>query len=142
MYKKVLLKVFALTVFSLCVIAVSGQQAFAQKAALEQPVIKEQAARQEGLPKEKVLEIATAAVKAKGMDLTEAVVVYDDGDKLWIERIGAMTMPDESPNHGIMKKGFLKNYETVFFDFKEPVNDVWVFIDKDTGEVFEVYQEQ
>ncbi len=142
MYKKVLLIAFALTVFSLCLITVFGRQASAQEATLAQPVVKEQVAEQKELSKEKVLEIATAAVKEKGMDLTEVNIVYDDGNKLWEEKIGAATAPDESPNRGVMRRGFLKNYKTVFFDFKEPVKDVWVFIDKDTGEVFEVYQEQ
>jgi hypothetical protein len=33
----------------------------------------------------------------------------------------------------------MKNYRTVYFDFKEPVPDIWVFVDKDTGEVLEVF---
>ncbi len=58
-----------------------------------------------------------------------------------MEKLGFVDLEDKTPNHGILKRGFLKNYLTVYFDFKEPLKDVWVFIDKDTGEVFEVYNE-
>ncbi|MBU1726937.1 MAG: hypothetical protein KJ880_04850 [Candidatus Omnitrophica bacterium] len=88
---------------------------------------------------DKIKEVAIAAVKAKGINIEEAVVIYDDGNKLMEEHFGIVQV--EEPNHGILKRGFMKNYRTVYFDFKEPIKDIWVFIDKDTGEVLEVYQE-
>jgi len=90
--------------------------------------------------KEEVIVIATDAVKAKGLDPQLAQIIYDEEGKLWCETAGIVGFEDTSPNHGILKKGFLKNYKIVFFDFKEPVKDVWVFVDKDTGEILTVYQ--
>jgi len=91
--------------------------------------------------KDEVLAVATAAVKGQGLKLEEVNIIYDEGGKLWNERMGYLAEEDKSPNHGILRKGFLKNYKIVFFDFKEPLRDVWVFVDKDTGEVLEVYRE-
>lgn len=92
-------------------------------------------------PKEKIVAIATAAVKDAGIALDEVNIIYDEGGKLWSEKSGFVSGQDESPNFGILKKGFLKNYRIVYFDFKEPIKDVWVFIDKDTGETLTVYKE-
>lgn len=89
-----------------------------------------------------VIAIATEAVKANNFDVKDVDVIYDEGGKLWNERAGYLVGEDQSPNHGIMRKGFLKNYKIVLFDYKEPLPDIWVFIDKDTNEVLEVYQEK
>jgi len=94
------------------------------------------------LTKEEILSIATVTIKNNGIDIKEVNIIYDDGNKLWSEEIGSYKELDNSPNFGILKKGFLKNYRTVYFDFKEPLPDMWVFIDKDTGEVLEVYTEK
>jgi len=91
--------------------------------------------------KEDVIAIATEAVKGQNFELKDVNIVYDEDGKLWDEKIGYLVGEDKSPNHGILRKGFLKNYKIVFFDFKEPLTDVWVFIDKDTGEVLDVYKE-
>lgn len=93
------------------------------------------------LPKEQVLAIATEAVKGKGLDLEDVNIIYDEGGQLWSERIGAAVLSNQ-PNHGILVKGFLKNYEIVYFDYKEPLPDAWVFVDRDTGDVFTVYVEE
>ncbi|MEW5758418.1 MAG: hypothetical protein AB1755_02980 [Candidatus Omnitrophota bacterium] len=89
---------------------------------------------------DEIVAIATAEVKGKGFKLDEVQIIYDDGNRLWDEQIGKMTELSDSPNFGIFKKGFMNNYRTVYFDFIEPMPDIWVFIDKDTGEVLEVYQ--
>jgi len=93
-----------------------------------------------GISKERIVAVATAAVKGKGFKLDEVQVIYDDGNALWNEQVGKMTELTNSPNFGIFHKGFMNNYRTVYFDFKEPLPDIWVFVDKDTGEVLEVYQ--
>lgn len=92
-------------------------------------------------PQEKIIAIATEAVRGTGLSIEEANVIYDEGGKLWSEKSGFISFEDQSPNHGILKQGFLKNYRIVYFDFQEPLKDVWVFIDKDTGEVLTVYKE-
>jgi len=89
-----------------------------------------------------VIAIATEAVKGSNFEVKDVDVIYDEGGKLWNERAGYLVGEDQSPNHGIMRKGFLKNYKIVLFDYKEPLPDIWVFIDKDTNEVLEVYQEK
>jgi hypothetical protein len=53
-----------------------------------------------------------------------------------------MTDLTSSENFGIFRKGFMKNYRAVFFDYKEPIKDLWVFVHKDTGEVLDFYIEQ
>ena len=94
------------------------------------------------ISREEVMVIATNAVKAKGLDLTDVEIIYDDGNKLWDEQIGKYTELMSSPNFGIFKSGFMKNYRTVYFDFNEPLPDIWVFIDIDTGEILEVFTQQ
>lgn len=93
------------------------------------------------ISKDQVIAIATEAVKGQGFSIEEADIIYDEGGKLWSEKIGVIEGEDTSPNHGILVKGFLKNYRVVFFDVKEPLPDVWVFVDKDTGDVLAVYKE-
>ncbi|MCU0652450.1 MAG: hypothetical protein MUC39_05875 [Candidatus Omnitrophica bacterium] len=94
------------------------------------------------ISKEQAVVIATEVVKGQGFQLEDANIIYDEGGKLWSERIGYLSGEDKSPNHGILRQGFLKNYRTVYFDYKEPVPDIWVFIDKDSGEVLTVYREE
>lgn len=92
--------------------------------------------------KEKIIAVATTAVKEAGIVIDEVDVIYDEDGKLWDEKAGFLVGEDQSPNHGILRRGFLKNYKVVYFDFKEPLKDAWVFIDKDTCEVFEIYKEE
>lgn len=91
--------------------------------------------------KDEVIAIAAESVKGQNFELKDVDIIYDEGGRLWQERIGYLEGEDKSPNHGILRKGFLKNYKVVYFDFKEPLPDTWVFIDKDTGEVLDVYKE-
>jgi len=91
--------------------------------------------------KDDVVAIATEAVKAENFELEDVDIIYDEDGKLWSEKVGYLAEEEQSPNHGILREGFLKNYKVVLFDFKEPVPDVWVFVDKDTGDVLKVYSE-
>lgn len=120
----------------LMVFVLGASFAYAQDS-LKEEVVKPQ----EAVSKEKVLAIATAAVQGEGVKLDEVSIIYDEDGQLWSERIGKVVGVDNSPNHGVLKRGFLKNYKIVYFDFKEPIKDIWVFVDKDTGEVLEVYKE-
>ena len=91
--------------------------------------------------KQKVIAVATEAVKAAGFAIQDVSIVYDENGQLWSERVGYAEL-NQNPNRGILVRGFIKNYKIVYFDYKEPLKDVWVFMDKDTGEVLEVYQEK
>lgn len=121
MYRKILVLVFVLVAFFLCTLS------FAQEAEKKE------------ISKDQIVAVATETLKGQGFNLEGAQIIYDENNKLWIEQIGKWTELDKSPNFGILKRGFTKNYRTVYFDFKEPAPDAWVFIDKDTGEVLEVY---
>ena len=87
---------------------------------------------------DEVVAIAVEAVKAQGIDIQDAKIVYDEGGEMWSREVGYLAEEDMSPNHGILRRGFLKNYKVVMFDFEEPAADLWVFVDKDTGDVLEV----
>jgi hypothetical protein len=93
------------------------------------------------LPKEKIIAIATEAVQGEGYSLDEVDIIYDENNQRWEEQIGKMEISN-MPNFGVFKKGFMQDYCTVYFDFKEPAPDLWVFIEKDRGEVLEVYKVQ
>lgn len=118
----------------LCLAVASLMLLVCSRAMAQPPVTQE-------VPKEKILAIATEEVTVKGYNLEGVTIIYDDGNRLWEETVGKMTELN-SPNFGIFKKGFMKNYRTVYFDFKDPLPDVWVFIDKDTGDVLEIYRVQ
>ncbi|MFH1888924.1 MAG: hypothetical protein ABH806_02405 [Candidatus Omnitrophota bacterium] len=87
---------------------------------------------------DEVIAIATEAVEGEGIDIQDAKIVYDVDGEIWSREIGYLVDEDTSPNHGILRRGFLKNYKIVMFDFEEPATDIWVFVDKDTGDVLEV----
>ena len=93
------------------------------------------------MDKAQVISVATEAVKASGLDIEGANIVYDQDGQLWSETIGKATM-ENVPNEGVFQHGNSANEEVVYFDYKEPLKDVWVFVDRDTGEVTEVYQEE
>jgi len=106
------------------------------------PVFAGAKGKRKAISKEQVVAVATEAVKGKGFKLVDVQIIYDDKGRLWSERIGKFTELDKSPNFGIFKRGFMKNYRIVYFDYKEPLPDLWVFVDKDTGEVLEVFVER
>jgi len=90
------------------------------------------------LSKDEIKAIAIKEVKAKGFKIEGAEIIYDSGNKMWTRKIGYLTQKIDDRNHGVLVQGFQKNYRTVYFDLKEPANDLWVFVDKDTGEVLAV----
>jgi len=87
---------------------------------------------------DEVIAIAVATLEGQGIEFKDAKIVYDEGGQLWSKEVGYLAEEDTSPNHGILRRGFLKNYKIVLFDFEEPATDIWVFVDKDTGDVLEV----
>lgn len=101
-----------------------------------------QSLAQDEISREEIVIIATNAVKVKELDLSGVEIIYDDGNKLWEQQIAKYPELANSPNFGIFKNGFMKNYRTVYFDFDEPQPDIWVFIDKDTGQILEVFSQQ
>lgn len=91
--------------------------------------------------KAQVISVATEAVKEAGMDVEGVNVVYDQGGQLWSETMGRITIK-QGPNKGILEHGDTNNDEIIYFDYKEPLKDVWVFVNKDTGQVVEIYREE
>lgn len=97
--------------------------------------------RNKGLSKTKIIEIAAYSLIKSGIRIDAVDITYDERGKLWSQRFGRAELEDKSSNRGILNKGLLKNYQVVYFDFKEPVKDVWVFVDKDSGKILKVYKE-
>jgi hypothetical protein len=59
---------------------------------------------------------------------------------MWRERVNRMTDLQSSPDFKLFEQGFMKNYQAVLFNFKDPSGEVWVFVDRDNGEVLEIYR--
>lgn len=88
-----------------------------------------------------IIAVAKTAVKGAGIEYAEADVLYIEDSKVWVEKIGIGAIEDKAPNRGNFAKGVMKHYKVVCFDFKEPVKDVFVFVNAGTGEVITVYRQ-
>jgi hypothetical protein len=94
------------------------------------------------IPQGEVLAIATEEVKQQGIDLKDVEVIYDEDGKLWVEKSGFAATEKASPNYGTLIRGFLKNYQIVYFDFKDDsLNDIWVFVDRDSRKAFTAFKD-
>ncbi len=92
------------------------------------------------LSKEEIIQIAVKAAKKEQLDLAWRTIIYDDGNKLWKEKIKHINK-EMAPNYEFLKN---KNYQAVCFALKEGLlgGDVWFFVDKATGEVLTLYGEK
>ncbi|MBI4707171.1 MAG: hypothetical protein HY761_04535, partial [Candidatus Omnitrophica bacterium] len=61
---------------------------------------------------DKIIAVATEAVKGQGISLEDVNIIYDQDGKLWQEKLGYAKVEDNA-NHGILVKGFIKNYRIV-----------------------------
>ena len=97
-------------------------------------------------PQERAESAARIAAEDAGIIVDEAQLIYDPENKRWEERVEAIEQDPADPNHGKLPHGMLynKKYETVLLDFKEDADtaDAWVFVDKDTGDVILIYEEE
>lgn len=97
-------------------------------------------------PQERAERAAKIAAEDAGIIVEEAQLIYDPQNKRWEERVAAIEEDPADPNHGKLPHGMLydKKYETVLLDFKEDADsaDAWVFVDKDTGDVILIYEEE
>ena len=92
-----------------------------------------------------VIAVAKDALTGKAIAFEDAVVVYDKNNQKWIGWGEVIAKTPSDPNYGNLPQGVLssKKYHTVYFDFEETKrDDVWVFVDADTGEVLTVYEEK
>ena len=92
------------------------------------------------MTKYQIVEAAAKALTADGFDLYGVEIIYDENNRMWRERVNKMTDLVNLPNFKLFERGFMKNYRAVLFNFKNPPGEVWVFVDKDTAEVFEIYR--
>ncbi len=92
------------------------------------------------LTKYEIVEAASKALVEDGFDLSDVEVIYDQNNKRWREKVNLMTDLINSPNFKLFERGFMKNYRAILYNFKNPSGEVWVFVDKDTGEVLEIYR--
>ncbi|MEW5758698.1 MAG: hypothetical protein AB1755_04415 [Candidatus Omnitrophota bacterium] len=92
------------------------------------------------ITKDEAIKIASDRLLLDGLSLEGVEVTYDEENKLWESKINKIIVLDNIAIFGIIKKGFLENYKIVFFQFKPPHRDIWVFIDKDTGDILDIYK--
>ncbi len=107
------------------VILASFNQAFALTEELSQP------------------EIIAAAVKAlRNQDfiLSQVQVIYDRNNHLWRERLYKMPETIKKKIPKLSGKEFMKKYQAVFFGFTDPPGEVWVFVDRYSGRIFDIYR--
>lgn len=97
-------------------------------------------ALKEQLTKYEIVAQATKAMKKDGFDLYKVEIIYDQNNKMWREKVNKMKELIDSPNFKLFERGFMKNYQAVLFNFKNPPGEAWVFVDRDTGEVLEIYR--
>lgn len=97
-------------------------------------------ARDKEITKEEAIAIASDRVKQDGEPLEGVDIIYDDGNKLWEQQINKIIVLDRVANFEILKKGFLKQYIAIYFNFKPSHRDIWIFIDKNTGEILDIYK--
>lgn len=97
-------------------------------------------------PQERAERAARVAAEDAGIIVEEAQLIYDPQNKRWEERVAAIEKDPADPNYGRLPHGMLydKKYETVLLDFKEGADnaDTWVFVDKDSGDVILIYEEE
>lgn len=92
------------------------------------------------LGKYEIVESASKALTQNGFYLAGVEIIYDKDNKRWRERVNMMADIINSPNFKLFERGFMKKYQAVLYNFKEPDGEVWVFVDRDTGEVLEIYR--
>jgi len=92
------------------------------------------------LTKYEIVEAASKALIEDGFDLHGVQVIYDQNNKRWREKVNLMTDIVNSPNFKLFERGFMKSYQALLYNFREPSGEVWVFVDRDTGEVLEIYR--
>jgi len=92
------------------------------------------------LTKYEIVAAASKALIEDGFALSDVEVIYDQNNKRWREKVNLMTDIVNSPNFKLFERGFMKNYRAILYNFKDPPGEVWVFVDKDTGEVLEIYR--
>ncbi|MCK9614085.1 MAG: hypothetical protein M0R48_01120 [Candidatus Omnitrophica bacterium] len=97
------------------------------------------------LTETEVIAVAKDALTGKAIAFEDAVVTYDKDNQKWIGWGEVIAKNPSNPNYGNLPYGVLnsKKYHTVYFDFDETKrNDIWVFVDADTGDALTVYEEK
>ena len=95
---------------------------------------------EEELSKEQIIEIATKEAEKEGLNLEWRTIIYDEGNKLWEEKVKTINK-EMAPRYEFLKE---ENYQAVLFALKEGLigGDIWIFIDKVSGEVLTLYGEE
>lgn len=101
------------------------------------------AAAEKELSRGQILDVAVKAAEQKGIVLKDVDIVYDEENDRWEERM-VYIKEDTTPNRGIFDQGYSKKYQAILLDFEEtaPTKDVWVFVDRETGEVVTFFEEK
>jgi len=97
------------------------------------------------LTETEVVAVAKDALTGQAIAFEDAVVTYDKDNQKWQAWGEMVTKNPQDPNNGNLPQGVLKEkkYHTIYFDFEESVrDDIWVFVDGDTGKILMIYEEK
>ncbi len=108
-----------------------------------------QGCEQSTLTKQQIIEIATRQAKAEGVGLDIREVCYDLGNKAWARKLAGIkkNSPDYAKSRNYFKILDDHDYQAVFFALKPDLlsykgGDLWVFVDKKTGQVITIHGEE
>lgn len=124
--------IFLILVFAICLLGCKQKPK-------NQPLTEEQI---------KIIEIATKKAKSDGIDLKYREVYYDVGNEAWTRKLDEIKK--NSPDYAIRRNYFkildAYDYQAVLLALKTDQlvlgGDIWVFVDKKTGEVITIHGEQ
>ena len=87
-----------------------------------------------------IIQIATKAARIEGINLIYRSICFDVENKFWKEKLRTMDK-DKARNYKFLEN---KKYQAVCLSLIEILNgrDVWVVIDKKTGEILALYKEE
>ncbi len=104
--------------------------------------------RQSVLTEQQIIEIAINKAKPEKVNLDIREVYYDLGNKAWTRKL--VEIKKNSPDYAKSRNYFeildTYDYQAVLFALKPDLNvlggDLWVFVDKKTGEVITIHGEK
>lgn len=101
---------------------------------------------QSTLTKQQIIDIATKKAKAEEVSLDIREIYYDLGNKAWARKLAEIkkNSPDYAKSRNYFKILDAYDYQAVLFALKPLIlgGDLWVFVDKKTGEVITIHGEE
>jgi hypothetical protein len=100
--------------------------------------------KQNMLTEKAILKIANTEAEKRGHILESDNIYYDHGNKLWKEKLGYIgkNVPDQAERLKVLDN---RKYQAVHYYPKDKMTLgglLWIFVDKETGEVITMYGEK